>query len=900
MAQKSQKSGEKTEVTEPKVEREELPVEATTELLRTAAARPGPPGNVAARQTQLLGDGRLDRRLRQELAVHIGRTQGNRHLQLVLRDTHGRQRTPPDPRPSEDNLQRAQIGEAQHQDQAEQQPSGDAVKPVSPVPQPGTVVQRTPRRVGVSHRPEGVYYHPDRIDVVVEAQQGDDFNALLGRADDMLAGRLEGPQHGYTTEAVMERLFPGGGRAARARDLEITVGENYVSQYFTEHLERADRVRIGLAIASADVMEEYLGSDSGTAGPGTEGDTAEPGRPLEETPEGEGGPRGEGEEEGEVGDPMQAFLERFEQAATLITQEILNQAEQIVLQEQERYTGIRAERVEEPGGEEGAAAARTSRRGRYSRTHAGAHVGAESRAREERGHLAERVHQTEAGEESPRRTTSGRGMRELEARRAIEREFPILTALSIEEFADVGTAGEEQQRILERHISERLEAIRTVRNGLGGEFNVWLNQRVVMVTKQQLGIQSNSREDLWVEFHRRGVRTSEAVRDFFLGALSFAFSILAAAATAGLSFGLAAILAGAAVATGLAEVAGEIEEYQMGLATARTHFDRDEALTQCDPSAMWLALSIVGLFLDVTEFVVAVRMLARLARPITAAVQAAEGAGTVIDAARRTELLDEFEGAARLEYGRLRALDSAEDAAILADVSEQRFLAQVLEPARRQLEAAGGGVRRGTAATMSHSEMLTIFTRATRRPGPGAEVFRVYRTEEEFAEAWWRAYPDDLGDAPLGFVVGGRIHLPPDADTLTVIHESLHWASNQAGFRGRMGAFVEEGMTESLARRIGGPDAARIYEANVGFAEALRRAVGPRTLDNAYLHGQWGPLDGALHTGFGNQARLDEFYRLIRTLNAQGQPAENLARAREMLGSFSEAPALPLTPVPPG
>lgn len=163
---------------------------------------------------------------------------------------------------------------------------------------------------------------------------------------------------------------------------------------------------------------------------------------------------------------------------------------------------------------------------------------------------------------------------------------------------------------------------------------------------------------------------------------------------------------------------------------------------------------------------------------------------------------------------------------------------------------------------------------------------------EAYDDAWRAASGDLMGDIPQGFVHNGTIHLPPNASTLTVLHETLHWASRQSGARTLLGRFVEEGMVESFARRIAGPEAGHVYETNVSFVDELAR-VGQDALDGALLHAQWGRLRRALNAHFGSAQRTQEFYVLLRRISDRGEPVELLDQARRMLARLPDEATLP-------
>jgi hypothetical protein len=197
--------------------------------------------------------------------------------------------------------------------------------------------------------------------------------------------------------------------------------------------------------------------------------------------------------------------------------------------------------------------------------------------------------------------------------------------------------------------------------------------------------------------------------------------------------------------------------------------------------------------------------------------------------------------------------------------------------------AGGGSVP--AALTASHGQMLEIFIRMFKRPGPPLEAYKVYPTVAEY-EAAWRRLPsyDPRARIPPGYTSfpDRIIHLPPNANTLTVFHEALHWASNNAGFRQRMGAFVDEGMTEWLSQRAFGPQAYRInYGQNVAFVKLLTRYVDESTLTSAFLDSNWQPLYSALEQRLGSSTAAEGFVELLRRTPVGG--GETLGRAMDML-----------------
>ena len=196
-----------------------------------------------------------------------------------------------------------------------------------------------------------------------------------------------------------------------------------------------------------------------------------------------------------------------------------------------------------------------------------------------------------------------------------------------------------------------------------------------------------------------------------------------------------------------------------------------------------------------------------------------------------------------------------------------------------------GGATTSTFVTYSHKEMLELFIKMFKKPGPPQDAYHVYATVEAYQQAWLRlpgANPQ--ASIPPGFFLPSSriIHLPPNAGTLTVFHEALHWASQNAGFGQRMGQFVNEGMTEWLTQQAFGSQAYRInYGQNVAFVKLLGRQVGDKTLTSAFLDSNWQPMYSALERRLGSSDLAERFVDLLRRTPVEG--GENVGRAMDLL-----------------
>ena len=217
--------------------------------------------------------------------------------------------------------------------------------------------------------------------------------------------------------------------------------------------------------------------------------------------------------------------------------------------------------------------------------------------------------------------------------------------------------------------------------------------------------------------------------------------------------------------------------------------------------------------------------------------------------------------------------------------------------------AAKGAVGTAVQGTkFTHPQVLDLFVRYFKRPGPAQGTIIFHPTQAGYDAAEQAA--GFLPGTTLGFFDNnlGLVHLPPTVSTLTAMHESLHVIGAQSGVDAILGRYVEEGLTEWLARSLGPEAARRVYDDNVAFVRLLANIVGENTLRDAYLHRLWAPLRSALRARLGGDADVEYFYRLLRRVGPEGQDGRFLRDAMDMLWPGSSgAPALPATnaPAPP-
>nr|WP_052741139.1 DUF4157 domain-containing protein [Mycobacterium sp. UM_NZ2] len=189
------------------------------------------------------------------------------------------------------------------------------------------------------------------------------------------------------------------------------------------------------------------------------------------------------------------------------------------------------------------------------------------------------------------------------ARAVNTEDFPILAAFAdtrdpetLEKLA--GGSSQSNADILGEEISKVLENIRTVRDGLGTRFSIWKQRPVVDATKPQFA--DIPWQGKWVDEEVTRVEEDAALTDLMWTALAIGLGLLAAIPSGGSSL----VAAGTAVAAvGVAGVSGYLAfqhalDYNMAAAAAKTDFDKARAISQDEPSLFWLALDIVGAALD--------------------------------------------------------------------------------------------------------------------------------------------------------------------------------------------------------------------------------------------------------------------------------------------------------------
>jgi hypothetical protein len=205
-----------------------------------------------------------------------------------------------------------------------------------------------------------------------------------------------------------------------------------------------------------------------------------------------------------------------------------------------------------------------------------------------------------------------------------------------------------------------IENVGKTREDLRGDTDkLWQLEGVIAQANQLLGIAEGSVYDRLVKRKLAEIKENESFRTIALAALAIGLGLL----TGGL--GTLAVVASAGVAA--ISVAGAVQSWRRYSFTSAAHgsaIDPTRALTQVDPSQLWLAVDILGAFLDLGAFAGAVKA---LRAPAEALVLTGEAADT---SRRALEQRAHDLASSELQVGR-------------DIVSEEKFVADVVSSTER-------------------------------------------------------------------------------------------------------------------------------------------------------------------------------------------------------------------------
>jgi hypothetical protein len=183
---------------------------------------------------------------------------------------------------------------------------------------------------------------------------------------------------------------------------------------------------------------------------------------------------------------------------------------------------------------------------------------------------------------------------------------------------------------------EKLKNIAVVRGELGKRFSIWKQQQIINITKKQLNatsMQSRIINDAAIKINE----DKESSQKLF-AAVAIGLGLLAAIPTGGSSLLVGIAAAATVVGAGLTVYGAyeHLQEFSLEQAASGTDFDKAKAISQDEPSMLWLALDIVAAVADIYGAAKAFKSL----RAIMQEALAAKIAGKADEAAA---LLDKVE-----------------------------------------------------------------------------------------------------------------------------------------------------------------------------------------------------------------------------------------------------------------
>ncbi|APR87176.1 hypothetical protein A7982_12525 [Minicystis rosea] len=197
------------------------------------------------------------------------------------------------------------------------------------------------------------------------------------------------------------------------------------------------------------------------------------------------------------------------------------------------------------------------------------------------------------------------------------RRYPILAAFEKDPSA-LATMGQkglspETAALMQQQIREKLANIEKVRAALNNEFTIWDLPAIVDGTLRQMMVKPLSMHDKVVSEYRNRLEAKKSLKEFIVGTITFALGLLSAIPTGGTSLIATAALAGTAIMS-VAQSLQSLQAYTLQSAQAGTDFDRALAISQEEPSLLWLAVQIAGTIADVGFAAHAFHTLAALRR----------------------------------------------------------------------------------------------------------------------------------------------------------------------------------------------------------------------------------------------------------------------------------------------
>jgi len=286
---------------------------------------------------------------------------------------------------------------------------------------------------------------------------------------------------------------------------------------------------------------------------------------------------------------------------------------------------------------------------------------------------------TDSTNRLPSQVAAADRFREREAQAQQERDkfaisYPSLKdpelrtqALNVESAQELGA-------LLRRNADDRLNSIQKTRVRVLNENEaVFKLDRIVAMTRQELGVAPGSAHDMAIKDYADEIKGFETFVQIAVGALALGLGLLT------FGGGTVAVLAGAAgLAMSVQQANAEWEKYSAQRAAAHTSFDTALSVSSDDPSVVWVAMALIGVGLDGAALVSAMKAArpaieiwkttgnpAQFEAQLAKATQLSAGEQAALGRAARAQeqyeaALAALDNARRTRYDRLNALGDSE------------------------------------------------------------------------------------------------------------------------------------------------------------------------------------------------------------------------------------------------
>ncbi len=188
---------------------------------------------------------------------------------------------------------------------------------------------------------------------------------------------------------------------------------------------------------------------------------------------------------------------------------------------------------------------------------------------------------------------------------AKQKDYPVLAAYTtpddaaaqLDRIASQSSADLAQN--LYQTLADRLNNIRTVRDEIGGRYSVWKTPQIMALTKK------TSLANAWqlrvVDDHAKQVVAAEGDNAKVFAAIAIGLGLLAAIPTGGTSVLAGVAAAGAALGAGYSmyNLYEHYKDFELAKAESGTALDKAQAISQDDPSLLWLASDLIDLGMNV-------------------------------------------------------------------------------------------------------------------------------------------------------------------------------------------------------------------------------------------------------------------------------------------------------------